>query len=160
MAIETKKRLYKSTNYRFITGVAAGLADYINAPHISMRLLFILLTMASGVGLVFYLALSVLLPTEQEVMEQEDLEFYQTAIQGLQTRDGNTIARNATFLDELITVQNIVSISILFFGGFILQFDIVPWALIPDYWRYPALLITIGMAFILKSLTDKKSNIL
>lgn len=160
MAIKTKKRLYKSTNYRFLTGVAAGIADYIDAPHIAIRILFILLTMASGIGLVFYLALSVLLPTEQEVMEQEDLEFYQTAIQGLQGKDGDFIVRKATFLDELTTIQNIVAISTLFFGAFILQFDIVPWALIPDSWRYPALFITVGIAFILKSLTNNKSNIL
>jgi phage shock protein C len=159
MAIKTKKRLYKSTNYRVFTGVAAGLADYLDAPHSSIRILFILLTLASGIGLVFYLALSVLLPTEQEVVEQEDLEFYQTAVQGLQSKEGNTIARKSTFLDELITPQNIMAISILFFGGFILQFDIVPWALIPDTWRYPALIITVGIAFILKSLTVKKSNI-
>jgi phage shock protein C len=157
MAIEIKKRLYKSTDYQFLTGVAAGIADYLDVSHISIRVLFILLTLASGIGLVFYLTLSVLLPTEREVMEQDDLEFYQTAIQGLQSKDGNTIVRKSTLWDELITAPNIISISILFFGGFILQFDIVPWALIPNSWRYPALFITIGMAFILKSLTNKKT---
>jgi phage shock protein PspC (stress-responsive transcriptional regulator) len=160
MAIETKKQLYKSTNYRFLTGVAAGIADYLDAPYASIRILFILLTLASGIGLVFYLTLSILLPTEQEILEQEDLEYYQTAIQGLQSNDSNTIVKKTTFLDELITAQNIVAISILFFGGLVLQFDIVPWALIPNSWRYPALFITIGIAFILKSLTNKKPNIL
>jgi phage shock protein PspC (stress-responsive transcriptional regulator) len=160
MSIKIKKRLYKSINYRFLTGVAAGLADYLEAPRTSIRILFILLALASGIGLVFYLALSVLLPTEQEIVEQEDLEFYQTAVRGLQSKDDNTTVKTSTFLDELITAQNIVAIIILFFGIFILQFNIVPWALIPDSWRYPALFITIGIAFILKSLTNTKSNIL
>jgi phage shock protein PspC (stress-responsive transcriptional regulator) len=160
MAIGIKKRLYKSTNYRFMTGVAGGIAEYLDAPHTPIRILFILLTLVNGIGLVLYLALSVLLPTEEEVMEQADYEFYQTAIQGLQSKDENTIARKYTFLDELITVQNIVAVMSIFFGGLILQFDIVPWALIPDSSRYPALFITIGIAFILKSLTNTKSNIL
>ncbi len=160
MAIKIKKQLYKSTNYQFLTGVAAGIADYLDVSHISIRVLFILLTLASGIGLVFYLTLSVLLPTEREVIEQDDLEFYQTAIQGLQSKDDNIIVNKSTFWDELITAPNIISISILFFGGFILQFDIVPWALISNSWRYPALFITIGIAFILKSLTHTKSNIL
>jgi phage shock protein PspC (stress-responsive transcriptional regulator) len=159
MAIEIKKQLYKSTDYRFLTGVAAGLADYLDAPHISIRTLFILLTLASGIGLVLYLALSVLLPTEQEVTEQEDFEFYQTAIKGLQSKNDNIIAKKSTFVDEILTVQNILAVIILFLGVFILQLNIFPWDFIPDSWRYPALFITIGIAFILKSLTHTKSNI-
>jgi phage shock protein PspC (stress-responsive transcriptional regulator) len=159
MAIEIKKQLYKSTDYRFLTGVAAGLADYLDAPHISIRTLFILLTLASGIGLVLYLALSVLLPTEKEVTEQEDFEFYQTAIKGLQSKNDNIIAKKSTFVDEILTVQNILAVIILFLGVFILQLNIFPWDFIPDSWRYPALFITIGIAFILKSLTHTKSNI-
>jgi phage shock protein PspC (stress-responsive transcriptional regulator) len=159
MAIEIKKQLYKSTDYRFLTGVAAGIADYLDAPHISIRTLFILLTLASGIGLVLYLALSVLLPTEQEVTEQEDFEFYQTAIKGLQSKNDNIIAKKSTFVDEILTVQNILAVIILFLGVFILQLNIFPWDFIPDSWRYPALFITIGIAFILKSLTHTKSNI-
>jgi len=159
MAIEIKKRLYKSTDYRFLTGVAAGLADYLGAPHMSIRILFVLLTLTNGIGLILYLALSVLLPTEQEVVSQDDFEFYQTAIQGLQSKDDNIIVRKSTFIDEILTVQNVFAVNILLLGGFILQLNIVPWALIPDSWRYPALFITIGIAFILKSLTNTKSNI-
>jgi phage shock protein PspC (stress-responsive transcriptional regulator) len=159
MAIEIKKQLYKSTDYRFLTGVAAGIADYLDAPHISIRTLFILLTLASGIGLVLYLALSVLLPTEQEVTEQEYFEFYQTAIKGLQSKNDNIIAKKSTFVDEILTVQNILAVIILFLGVFILQLNIFPWDFIPDSWRYPALFITIGIAFILKSLTHTKSNI-
>jgi len=159
MAIEIKKQLYKSTDYRFLTGVAAGIADYLDAPHISIRTLFILLTLASGIGLVLYLALSVLLPTEKEVTEQEDFEFYQTAIKGLQSKNDNIIAKKSTFVDEILTVQNILAVIILFLGVFILQLNIFPWDFIPDSWRYPALFITIGIAFILKSLTHTKSNI-
>jgi phage shock protein C len=68
MASSYNRRLYRSIEYRVFTGVASGIADYFNTSHTSIRYLFILLSLASGLGLIFYLTLSVLLPTEEEIL--------------------------------------------------------------------------------------------
>lgn len=157
MAIILKKRLYKSTEYRIFTGVAAGIADYINAGHLSIRFLFILLALASGIGVVLYIILSIILPTEDEIIEQQDREFYYSMTHGGIPQDNNEISpkQYSDIINRAASTQNIVGLCIIFIGVFTLQFKVVPWELIPEVWRYPALIITIGLGFLLKSLSNK-----
>ena len=158
MATNVKRSLYKSTELRVFTGVAAGIADYINTSHMLIRFLFILLTFASGIGLVFYITLSILLPTEDEIIEQEDREFYYNVTHGeLKEEDMISVAQYSDMIDKLASKQNIVALIIIFIGMFFLQFRLTPWELIPEGWRYPAIVITIGLGFLLKSVTQKKS---
>lgn len=152
-----QKHLYKSTGFRFLTGVSAGIGDYLDTSHTSIRLLFILLTFASGFGLVLYIALSILLPTEQEVNDREDLLFYHTVTHGLQ-KDIDNDVQKISFRKELLTTQNIIALSIIFMGSVVFQFNVPPWGLIPDTLRYPSLIIAIGLAFIIKSIASRSSN--
>jgi phage shock protein C len=152
-----KKRLYKSTEYRMFTGVAAGIGDYLNTNHTAIRFLFILLTLASGIGLVFYITLSILLPTENEILEQEDREFYYNAVNGNMKKDQVISEKQySDIINKVSSTQNIVAFIIIFVGVFTLQFNIVPWELIPEIFRYPALIMTVGLGFVLKSITNKK----
>lgn len=152
-----KKRLYKSTEYRIFTGVAAGIGDYLNTNHTAIRFLFILLTLASGIGLVFYITLSILLPTENEILEQEDREFYYNAVNGNMKKDQVISEKQySDIINKVSSTQNIVAFIIIFVGVFTLQFNIVPWELIPEIFRYPALIMTVGLGFVLKSITNKK----
>lgn len=157
MATTIKRSLYKSIENRVFTGVAAGIAEYINTSHTLIRILFILFTLASGVGVVFYITLSILLPTEDEIIEQEDKEFYYNVTHGVLTEEDLIVSRTqySDIIDKLVSQQNIVAFFIIFIGVFFLQFDLVPWELIPDMFRYPAIIITVGLGFLLKSLTQK-----
>jgi phage shock protein C len=157
MSTSIKRSLYKSTEYRVFTGVAAGIADYINTNHNLIRFLFILLTLASGTGLVLYITLSILLPTEDEVIEQEDREFYYNVTHGeIKEEDLILSDQYSDMIDKLASKQNIVALLIIFIGANVLYFDLVPWNLIPGVWRYPAVVITIGLGFLLKSITQKR----
>jgi phage shock protein C len=152
--VSKKKSLYKSTGDRVFTGVAAGIADYINVESNVIRVLFVLLTLASGLGLIFYITLSILLPTEDEVTEREDMEFYYNATHGgILNIDPS---KNMNLIQSLLSKQNILSLIIICTGSIILQFNIVPWELISDTLTYPAIVFTIGFAFVLKSITVKK----
>ena len=53
---------WRSKQDRVFTGVAGGLAEWSNLPPVVVRLAFVVLTAASGVGLVVYVAGAVLLP--------------------------------------------------------------------------------------------------
>lgn len=157
MAIMLKRSLHKSIEHRVLTGVSAGIADYINTNHLLIRVLFILFTLASGLGLVLYVTLSILLPTEDEVIEQEDREFYYNATHGgLKEEDIISSYQYSDMIDALASKQNITALAVIFVGMGALQFNLVPWEFIPEGWRYPAIVITIGLGFLLKSLPHIK----
>ncbi|MDQ7843018.1 MAG: PspC domain-containing protein [Armatimonadota bacterium] len=54
-------RLQKSARNRILFGVAGGLAEYFHADPAIFRVVFILLTFASGIGVLLYLILALLM---------------------------------------------------------------------------------------------------
>jgi len=65
MASETKK-LYRSRSERMIAGICGGMGKYLNLDATVIRLLFVLLTIFTGVvpGLILYLILMFIIPEE------------------------------------------------------------------------------------------------
>lgn len=62
-SVVATKRLYKSRHRRMIDGVCGGFAEYFNADPTIVRLLWVLLTLASfGAGIVLYLACMFIIP--------------------------------------------------------------------------------------------------
>jgi phage shock protein C len=59
-----QNRLMRSTNDRILAGVCGGLAAYLGIDTILVRLAFLLLIPASGLGLLTYLTLWLLMPEE------------------------------------------------------------------------------------------------
>jgi phage shock protein C len=57
-----EKRLMRSTTERMIAGVAGGLGEYFNMDPTLVRLIFVLLALAGGPGLILYLILWVVMP--------------------------------------------------------------------------------------------------
>jgi signal transduction histidine kinase len=59
----TTRRLYRRPDRRFIGGVAAGIAEHIGVRPILVRLAFVLLSTAGGLGVALYGAYWIVLPT-------------------------------------------------------------------------------------------------
>lgn len=59
-----EKRLMRSRDDRMLAGVAGGLADYLNMDSTLIRLIFVVLTLAGGPGLLLYLILWLVMPEE------------------------------------------------------------------------------------------------
>jgi len=59
-----KRRLYRSRNDRMISGVAGGLADYLNVDATIVRLLFVFFALAGGPGLLVYIVMLLVVPEE------------------------------------------------------------------------------------------------
>ncbi len=55
-------RLYRSRQERVIAGVAGGLAQYLNVDPTLVRLAFVVFGLVSGVGLLVYIALAIVMP--------------------------------------------------------------------------------------------------
>lgn len=58
----SEKRLVRSRDDRMVFGVAAGLAHYLNIDPIIIRLLFVLMAVTGGHGILIYLVLALLMP--------------------------------------------------------------------------------------------------
>ena len=56
-------RLMRSESDKMLAGVCGGLADYLNVDPVLVRLAFVVLLLASGIGLAIYALLWIILPT-------------------------------------------------------------------------------------------------
>ena len=60
--MDERKRLYKSRNNKMICGVCAGIADYFNSDPSIVRVLWAVLALAAGTGVLAYSACAIILP--------------------------------------------------------------------------------------------------
>jgi phage shock protein C len=60
------RRLYRSRTDRKLAGVCGGLAQYFTTDATLMRVLFVVLALLGGPGLVIYLLMWILVPQEPE----------------------------------------------------------------------------------------------
>ena len=60
--MDERKRLYKSRNNKMICGVCAGIADYFNIDPSIVRVLWAVLALAAGTGVLAYVACAIILP--------------------------------------------------------------------------------------------------
>jgi phage shock protein C len=60
------KKLYRSRHDRQIAGVCGGLAEYFSLDPTVVRLVFVVLTLMGGPGLLLYIVLALVVPEEAE----------------------------------------------------------------------------------------------
>ncbi|MBK6328146.1 MAG: PspC domain-containing protein [Chloroflexi bacterium] len=63
----SEKRLTRKQESRMLFGVAAGIADYLNIDPVIVRLVFVLMTLLHGWGLLIYGVLAIVMPQENSV---------------------------------------------------------------------------------------------
>jgi phage shock protein C len=124
-------RLYRSRQDKIIAGVCGGLGSYFGIDSIIPRLLFIVLILGNGVGVLIYLIMAVAVP-----MEGGD-------ISAVKATDFSTAVNNRRFLIGLL---------ILFVGLVFLLQNFWPWLSWFFQWRvlFPFLLILLGLGLIIK----------
>jgi phage shock protein PspC (stress-responsive transcriptional regulator) len=57
------KRLYRSATNRMIWGVCGGLAEYFALDPVLVRVIFVVLALASGTGVLLYIVLAIVMPS-------------------------------------------------------------------------------------------------
>jgi phage shock protein C len=65
--MEEPRKLYRSRTQRMVAGVCGGLAEYFNLDTTVIRVLFLVLTLFGGSGLVIYLVMWILVPDASKV---------------------------------------------------------------------------------------------
>lgn len=80
-------RLVRSENEQMIAGVCGGLAQYLGVDPVLVRLAFLLLIPAGGIGVPLYFILMIIMPSESDV-DMSKSEIVEKNIEGL----GDTIS--------------------------------------------------------------------
>ena len=62
--MDSTRKLYRSRTNRQLAGVCGGLAEYFNIDATLIRVLFVVLAVLGGSGLVIYLVLWIIVPRE------------------------------------------------------------------------------------------------
>ncbi len=66
------RRLYKSRRIRMIDGICGGIAEYFGVDVTIIRLLFVLLAVMGGTGLLVYIAAMIIMPSNPDFMWAPD----------------------------------------------------------------------------------------
>lgn len=67
-----KNKLYRSETNKMLGGVSGGLADYFNLDVTLIRLIFVLLVIFGGSGVLVYLVLWLVIPSEKMISQTTD----------------------------------------------------------------------------------------
>lgn len=60
-------RLYRSSDNKVIAGVAGGLGEYLNIDPVVIRIIFVILTIFSGSGILLYLVMWIIMPDKKHL---------------------------------------------------------------------------------------------
>ena len=142
----TSDRLYRSNTDKVIGGVAGGLADYLNIDPVIVRILFVLLAIFGGSGVLIYIILWIVIPaqlysfgTSETSGEEVKVEIDPIASQ----RKTNT-----GFVAGLVLIA---------FGLLFLADQLIPYYHLWDFW--PVLLIVAGVFIIRPEIFKSSKNI-
>ncbi len=58
------KRLYKSEDNRILCGVCGGIGEYLGIDPTLVRLVWVLITLAAGAGVLLYIIAAIIIPRE------------------------------------------------------------------------------------------------
>lgn len=59
------KKLHRSNTQKMVAGVCGGIAEYLGCDPTLVRLLFALLSIAAGGGLLLYILAAIIMPSEE-----------------------------------------------------------------------------------------------
>lgn len=139
------KRLYRSEKDRMIGGVCGGLGEYFQVDSSLFRLLFVVITLFGGAGILLYLVLWIILPresfltdTSEETIKKNTEEIKEKAEKVTSSLEKSTHKDESKMWWGLI----IIIIGLLFLldnFGFFRLFRVSVWHL------WPVILIIIGV---------------
>ncbi|MCK5290119.1 MAG: PspC domain-containing protein [Candidatus Aenigmarchaeota archaeon] len=62
MAVQKVKKLYRSKKDRMLAGVCGGIGEYFGIDSTLVRILWVLLTLGGGAGLILYIICAIVVP--------------------------------------------------------------------------------------------------
>jgi len=154
---ETRK-IYRSKTDRVLLGVAGGLGEYFEVDPIIVRLIFVLLTIWGGAGILFYIIAAVVIP-EAPKADGKNKDVEEGEVVSDQTekikKDAEEFSQKAKVAAQAIASDyqkkpnrgsQLFGLILLGLGVFFLVQMYVPWFSLSKLW--PLLIIFIGLALL------------
>ncbi len=157
-----EKRLYRSRSDRMVWGICGGLAKYFGIDPTIVRVIFVLLIFANGLGILAYIILAIVVPlesskaTEPKDTIRENVEELKETAGELGREIRSTLAGEESESEEVTKTRRrrlnllgiiLVVVGIIFLLG---SFDLFWWFHWGTLW--PLIIVAIGALIILGSL--------
>ncbi len=144
--MNASNRLYRSTTDKVIGGVCGGLANYLNIDPVIVRILFVLLAVFGGSGILVYIILWIVIPEQVYTFGTEESTTEPVKVEEVQEtekkRGKNTL---------------IAGVLLIAFGLLILADRLIPAYDLWDFW--PLILVAAGVLLIKPELFKTSKNI-
>lgn len=143
--MEMRERLYRSRTNRIFGGVAAGLGDYLNIDPIIVRVLFVGSIFLSGIGILLYIILWIVVP-EENVFASFNTNANQS---GQQTDDLKTddIFSQEYYRKKSNNGSLVIGIILIIIGLFLLGVEIFSFLNFSDLFAILAVGVGIGLIY-------------
>lgn len=150
--METTNRLYRSTTDKVIGGVSGGLADYLNIDPVIVRIMFVLLAIFGGSGVLVYIILWIVIP-------EKKYNFGTTVNENITvTAEGeDSSVTDPPGVERKKNSSLIAGIALIAFGLLFLMDRLLPMYDLWDFW--PLLLVAAGVLLIKPELFNSSKNI-
>jgi phage shock protein C len=155
------KRLVRDTRHGMVAGVAAGFGQYLDVDPVLVRLAFVLLVFANGLGLLAYLVCWLVVPRAEAAAGTGAGKAAEAGVEAVREAGARFASEVRSAAENVRSaapdtgrVQAVVG-SILIVGGALLLADNLGWLRWP-YWAnvqtlWPLVLVALGVGLIAKS---------
>lgn len=163
------KRLYRSYLDRKVAGVAAGLGEYFDMDPLLVRLLFVILTLAGGGGVLIYIILWIVTPEapttflenfrpikESEPSESAADEHLEKSSEGYKEYRDTSNTPKTPVAPAPVKKQRgslIGGLVLITIGGLFLADELLPRVNFWDFW--PIILIVIGAGMLINTMIKR-----
>ena len=153
-----EKRLYRSQTDRMVWGVCGGLAKYFDIDPTIIRIIFVVLIFANGLGILAYIILAIVVPLEgskatepKEAIKENVAEIKQTATElGQEIRA--TFAGEEAKPEEATEIsrrrRNFFGIILIVLGALFLMGSLNLFAWFRWSYLWPLILVAVGLIII------------
>lgn len=150
-------RLYRNHTGAMLGGVCSGLASYLKIDPVWVRLFFVLLAVTSGIGVLAYLILWIVIPRQDQLTDKDGVTIIQPADMGDKARlMGEEIREAANKNNPNLPLY--IGIGLVVVGGFAilnaLPFQWIHW--VKDIVLWPAILILAGVFLMIRAFRGEK----
>ena len=146
--MDTNSRLYRSTTNKVIGGVSGGLGDYLNIDPVIVRIVFVLLAIFGGSGVLVYIILWIVIPEQKYLFGTNINKDEKVEVDIESVINAKNKKRNSSLIAGIVLIA---------FGLLILMDRLIPMYNLWDFW--PLLLVAAGVILIKPELFSSSKNV-
>lgn len=159
------KRMYRSNIDRKVAGVCGGLGEYLNIDPLLIRLIFVVLTLAGGGGVLIYIVMWIIMPESPVYFPPSPSPDYSGSEPVNNAEQGNNDPVNQPVSPSPPTKQNrrerkrgslIGGLVLITIGGLFLADELIPQIDFGDLW--PLILVAIGVGLLINAFGKKENS--